>query len=58
MTPRAIIVQPAESLCRYSSLCKAVSRTAAESLGLKWEGCDIDPNYADVVDGVDETAAE
>ena len=24
-----------------------VSRTAAESLGLRWEGCDIDPKYAE-----------
>ena len=40
-------------ICRAGDLVvdpfagSGVSRTAAESLDLRWEGCDIDPNYAD-----------
>ena len=42
-------------ICRAGDLVvdpfagSGVSRTAAESLGLEWQGCDIDPNYADPV---------
>jgi hypothetical protein len=40
-------------ICRKGDLVvdpfagSGVSRTAAESLGLRWEGCDVDPNYAE-----------
>ena len=51
-------------ICRAGDLVvdpfagSGVSRTAAESLGLEWQGCDIDPNYADPVDDVAKPAAE
>lgn len=51
--PTEIFTHIMKRICRPGDLVvdpfagSGVSRSAAEALGLKWAGCDVDPNYAD-----------
>jgi len=51
--PEAVFVHVMKRICRPGDLVadpfagSGVSRKAAESLGLAWQGCDVDPDYAE-----------
>jgi adenine-specific DNA-methyltransferase len=62
--PKEPFLHVMRRICRAGDLVvdpfagSGVSRQASEELGLRWEGCDIDPNYVDDVDEPHEGAAE